>query len=85
MKDTVIMVPDHEDFNKWLATPPPGWKDGKTLNFAITPDSSVPVEISDKLLDELYYDAHLFGDEESYADEEELYSWIGEEGILIYP
>lgn len=78
------MTPDHEDFDSWLCVPPPGWQ-RTNRQFAITPDSSVPREVSNKELDEFYYDAGLYsGDLEDDLPEEDSNFIDEEEKTLFY-
>lgn len=68
------MLPDHPDFCRWLACPPPNWKESYSKTefpvLALTPDSSVPVFLSPRELDELIIDAGLYSDDSE--DEESL-------------
>lgn len=84
-----LIYPDDPDFSKWLAEPPPGWKNERSLIYAITPDSSIPKLVSTKELNELYYDAGLYGDgSELEGDELENFENDIEEiedSILLYP
>ena len=69
-----LLLPGDPEFDKWLCKPPPNWQDHAARNdqipsFAITPDSSVLTEVTQKQLDELMYDANLYLDEDLIEDE----------------
>lgn len=75
---SLIITPDHFDFSRWLAVPPPNWKKAGTMNFAIIPDSSILTPVTQNQLDELIIDAGLYCENEEEEEEEE-------ESILVYP